>query len=195
MRGLKEFALDYFQELSVAAKRISAENFQQVVSTLLDAYERECSIFVMGNGGSASTASHFACDINKGVSLDLAKRFKMICLNDNIPIMLAYANDNSYEDIFVEQLKNFLKPGDAVMGISGSGNSKNVIKAIQYANEKDATTITFTGFDGGKLAKIARVSMVIPVNDMQKVEDIHLILTHIIMQFLYMGLRAKGPEK
>ena len=191
MRILKEFVHDYFQELSIAAGNISSENFVQVVDTLLRAYKRECSIFVMGNGGSASTASHFACDINKGVSLGLAKRFRMICLNDNIPTMLAYANDNAYEDIFVEQLKNFLEPDDVVIGISGSGNSGNVIKAIQYANGRDATTIAFTGFDGGKLAKTARVSMVIPVNDMQKVEDIHLILTHILMQFLYMSLREE----
>ena len=191
MRGLKEFVHDYFQELSMAARNISSENFDLVVDTLLGAYKRGCSIFVMGNGGSASTASHFSCDINKGVSLGLAKRFRMICLNDNIPTMLAYANDNAYEDIFVEQLKNFLEPGDVVIGISGSGNSGNVIKAIQYANGRDATTISFTGFDGGKLAKIARVSMVIPVNDMQKVEDIHLILTHILMQFLHKSLSAE----
>ncbi|MBT9164878.1 MAG: Phosphoheptose isomerase 1 [candidate division WS2 bacterium] len=157
---------------------------------LFDTYEKGDYVFTMGNGGSGPTASHFTCDMNKSVCCGLQKRFRVICLNDNIPIMLAYANDSSYEDIFIEQLKNFLKPRDVVIGFSGSGNSKNVIKAINYANEIGATTMGFTGFDGGQLTKIAKISVVVPVNDMQKVEDIHLILTHMIMQILYKKLRG-----
>jgi D-sedoheptulose 7-phosphate isomerase len=154
------------------------------VHVILDAYENQRSIFIMGNGGSGATASHFACDINKGASSGLEKRFKVFCLNDNVPTMLAYANDNSYEDIFVEQLKNFLKPEDVIIGISGSGNSKNVIKAIQYANKNEAKSVALTGFDGGKLAEVAKISLTIPVNDMQKTEDVHFILIHMIMQIL-----------
>jgi D-sedoheptulose 7-phosphate isomerase len=182
---IKEFALHYLAELEDAIKSLDIDKLEKVISLISWAYERGHQIFIMGNGGSGSTASHFACDINKGVCFGLEKRFKVICLNDNVPIMLAYANDNSYENIFVEQLKNFLKPDDLVIGISGSGNSENVLKAIDYANKNGAKTIGLTGFNGGKLADMAKVALVTKINDMQKVEDSHLIITHIIMQVLY----------
>jgi D-sedoheptulose 7-phosphate isomerase len=107
--------------------------------------------------------------------------------------MLAYANDVSYDDIFVEQLKNFLSPRDLVIGVSGSGNSANVLKAVQYANTVGAATVAFTGFDGGRLAQLAGTSIVVAVHDMQKVEDVHLILTHMIMQYLCRKLNNGGP--
>ena len=138
----------------------------------------------MGNGGSASTASHFACDINKGVVNGLEKRFRVVCLSDNIPTILAYANDQAYDAIFVEQLANFLTKNDLVIGISGSGNSTNVINAIQYANENSAITIGLTGFNGGELAKVAHQSIIVPSDDMQKIEDMHLIMVHMVMQIL-----------
>ena len=144
----------------------------------------EKMIFIFGNGGSGATASHFAGDFNKGISYGLKKRFKVLCLNDNIPAMLALANDCTYDDIFVEQLKNFLSPGDVVIGISGSGNSKNVLKAISYANQKQATIIALTGFKGGQLKKITQFCLVVPIEDMEKTEDIHLILMHLIKQYL-----------
>lgn len=187
---IKELTVQYLDDLQDTLRHIDLENVERIVNTILAAYENEKQIFIMGNGGSGSTASHFACDINKGVTFGLEKRFKVISLSDNIPTMLAYANDSSYDDIFVEQLKNFLNPGDVVIGISGSGNSRNVIRAIQYANEKGIETIAFTGFDGGEIAKIAKSSFVVPVNDMQKVEDGHLILAHIIMQILVKKLRS-----
>ncbi|MBI5206285.1 MAG: SIS domain-containing protein [Candidatus Firestonebacteria bacterium] len=181
---IKEWTLNYISDLTNVLDNFPIEKFEKITNILLNAYKRDSTIFTFGNGGSGSTASHFACDINKGVSLKLNKKFRVICLNDNIPILLAYANDQSYEDVFIEQLKNFLKPNDVIIGISGSGNSKNVLKAIQYGNENSAITIGFTGFEGGKLVKIAKESFVAPVNDMQKVEDIHIIITHIIMQLL-----------
>jgi len=149
---------------------------------------------LFGNGGSGSTASHFACDINKGVSYGHDKRFKVICLNDNIPTMLAYANDSSYDDIFIEQLKNFLSPGDVVFGISGSGNSENVMRAIEYGNSNGAKTLGFTGFEGGRLGKAAGLSINIASDDMQKIEDIHLILTHMIMQAFCKSLGVPGKQ-
>lgn len=133
----------------------------------------------MGNGGSASTASHFACNFNKELSFNKTNRFKMICLNDNIPTLLAYANDISYDVIFVEQLKNFLKKNDVVIGISGSGNSKNVINAIDFANSVGSITVGLTGFNGGNLKKLAKYSVNTNLNDMQITEDIHLSLCHI----------------
>jgi len=187
---IKEFTVQYLDDLQDTLRNIDLGNVERIVNAILTAYEKDRQIFIMGNGGSGSTASHFACDINKGVSFGLVKRFKVISLSDNIPTMLAYANDSSYDDIFVEQLKNFLNPGDVVIGISGSGNSINVIRAIQYANERGNDTIAFTGFDGGEIAKISKTSFVVPVNDMQKVEDGHLILAHVIMQILEKKLRS-----
>ncbi|MCP5005952.1 MAG: SIS domain-containing protein [Planctomycetes bacterium] len=186
---LKEFVLKYINDLQDTLRDINLEDIEEIVNSILDAYESGKQIFIMGNGGSGSTASHFACDINKGVSLGLEKRFKVVSLCDNVPTMLAYANDCSYDDVFVEQLKNFLNPGDIVIGISGSGNSKNVILAIQYANERGATTIALSGFDGGEIAGIAEKSFVAPIHDMQKVEDVHLILVHMMMQFFHKKLR------
>ncbi len=187
---IKRFALMYLSELKKVLETIPLEKFKEIVNIILGAYWGGHAIFIMGNGGSGATASHFACDINKGACFGLEKRFKVICLNDNVPTMLAYANDSSYEEIFVEQLKNFLKPDDLVIGISGSGNSKNVLKAIEYANDKGAKTLGLTGFDGGNLADLAKVALVIRINDMQKVEDTHLIITHMIMQIAYKKLHA-----
>lgn len=144
---VREFARNYFNELKRVLDCLPLDKIEEFVEYLLAAYEGEKHIFVFGNGGSGVTASHFACDINKGVSSG-PKRFKVMCLNDNIPIILAYANDMSYEDIFVEQLRNYLKPLDCVIGISGSGNSRNVLKAIEYANTAGAKTFGITGYDG-----------------------------------------------
>ena len=126
----KEFFSDYLSELKRVIDNLPLEKFTEITNLILAAYESGHQILTMGNGGSGSTASHFVCDLNKGTCFGLSKRFKAICLNDNIPIMLAYANDVSYKDVFVEQMKNFLKPDDLVIGISGSGNSENVLRAI-----------------------------------------------------------------
>jgi D-sedoheptulose 7-phosphate isomerase len=114
--------------------------------------------------------------------MDLNKKFKMICLNDNLPTLLALANDMSYDAVFVEQLKNFFLPGDLVIGISGSGNSPNVLRAIEYARMHEGATIGLSGFSGGKLASIADIAWIVPVDDMQKIEDMHMIVVHMIMQ-------------
>jgi D-sedoheptulose 7-phosphate isomerase len=142
----------------------------------------------MGNGGSASTASHWVCDILKGCSYGLtSKPFKILSLNDNLPTLLAYANDVGYEDVFVEQLKNFCKNDDLLIAISGSGNSKNVIKAIEYGRTVGAYTVALTGYSGGKLKELAHLSLHINVNDMQVAEDCHSIIMHSTMQSLLYG--------
>ena len=130
------FARQYLNGLNGLLDGFDTEAFDRIVNSILDAYSDEQAIFIMGNGGSASTASHFACDINKGCCLDLDKKFKVICLNDNLPTLLAYANDLDYASVFVEPLKNFFRSGDLVIGISGSGDSENVLRAIRYANDK-----------------------------------------------------------
>lgn len=183
------FLKSYLSELSNIFDRVNKSEFEGLIRELVDSYNRGAHIFICGNGGSASTASHFACDINKGVNFESDKRFKVICLNDNVPTMLAYANDVSYADVFVEQLKNFMKSGDLVIGISGSGNSENVLRAISYGNDRGGRTFGICGFGGGKLKGLAQKSIVIDNNDMQKVEDLHMIIVHCTMQYLDRHLR------
>ncbi|OGC14132.1 phosphoheptose isomerase [candidate division WOR-1 bacterium RIFOXYA2_FULL_37_7] len=180
---------EYFSELERVFHDIDVSQIELLANLFFASLSNDSTVFVFGNGGSAATASHLACDINKGVSFGNDKRFKVICLNDNIPTMMAYANDVSYESIFVEQLKNFLRKNDLVVGFSGSGNSKNVLNAIEYANQSGAITFGMTGFDGGKLKQIARHSLVVEIDDMQKVEDTHLIITHILMRILCNKIR------
>ncbi len=189
---IKHFANGYVSELVSLLNSFQTDQFDLIVKTLLDAYEREKNIFIMGNGGSGSTASHFACDINKGCSMDLDKKFRVYCLNDNIPTMLALANDVSYEAVFVEQMKNFFSPGDVVIGISGSGNSENVLRAIRYANENKGETIGLSGFSGGSLSLLAHIPFVAAIDDMQKIEDLHMIVVHMIMQAVYKVLHPSG---
>lgn len=191
---VKAHSIKYFNEIKSVLDSIDLEVLEKVVNLISKAYYGDCHIFTMGNGGSASNASHFACDINKGVSTPDSRKFKVISLTDNIPLITAYANDLSYEDIFVEQMKNYLKAGDLVIGISGSGKSKNILNAIDYANINKATTIGISGYDGGLLAKKVHLSLNVKVNDMQKCEDVHLILIHIIMQILNRQLQGKNFE-
>jgi D-sedoheptulose 7-phosphate isomerase len=181
---IRQFYQKYAADLSAALSGVSPDRFEEFVHLLEAAYLEERQVFLMGNGGSGSTASHIACDLNKSLSFGKQKRFRAICLNDNLPMLMAYANDFSYEDIFVEPLKNFLRPGDLVVALSGSGNSPNVLKAIDYANSHGAHTVGLSGFDGGKLAGMVRTPVVAPVHDMQKAEDAHLILFHAVFQIL-----------
>ena len=185
-----EYFRSYCADLSKTLEGVSVERFEEFVRALENAYEHGHQVFFMGNGGSASTASHCACDLNKGVSYGRAKRFRVICLNDNLATLTAYSNDVSYEDVFVEQLKNFLEPQDVVVAISGSGNSPNVLKAVAYANSLGAHSVGLCGYDGGKLAGMVRTPLLAHVRDMQKAEDVHVILFHVLMQILCARLPA-----
>lgn len=184
----KAFADQYLRELSDLLKRFDIDQFKQILTRILDAYKGGRTIFIMGNGGSGSTASHFACDINKGCCIDLDRKFRVLCLNDNLPTLLALANDIGYGVVFEEQLKNFFKAGDLVIGISGSGNSENVLRAIRYAKDHGGETVGLSGFSGGKLSKMVDVPFVAPVDDMQKIEDIHMIVVHMLMQAVHGAL-------
>ena len=181
MKKLASSVESYFTTLKNTIDALNREEILTFFSLLLEAREKEHSIFIMGNGGSAATASHFVCDFNKGLSQPGKKRFKFISLNDNVPSMLAYGNDLGYEDIFVEQLRNFMKPGDLVLGISGSGNSMNVVKAIEYAKANGAITCCLLGYDGGKLKKSSQNCVHVTINNMQIVEDLHMVLAHMTM--------------
>jgi D-sedoheptulose 7-phosphate isomerase len=199
MKGQFRAEIDgYFEKLKRTLDLISRDELEGFLALLLDALDRGCHVFIMGNGGSSSTASHFVADFNKGLSLGKKKRFRFICLADNTATITAYANDLSYDDIFVEQLRNFLEPADLVIAISGSGNSRNVIKAIEYANAVGATTLGLTGYDGGALRKLARHGVHIPIDDMQVTEDLHMVLDHMAYAILGRYLPAEdapgGPH-
>ncbi len=184
--------------LKLLENKISALDIRQInkiVNILKTAYDSEHTIFAMGNGGSGTTASHLVCDFNRGASAGSVKKFKVISLNDNVPSLSAIANDIGYDAVFEEQLKNFLRPGDVVLGISVSGNSKNIIRAIEYANKHGATTIGLCGFDGGQLKKIAQYPLHVKVDDMKIAEDIHSIVSHILMKMLGAALIKEKNKK
>jgi D-sedoheptulose 7-phosphate isomerase len=177
----------YLQSVQRNVAELDIAEIDAICKILKKAYDEERTIFFMGNGGSASTASHIAADINKGACLNAQKKFRVMALTDNLPVIMAIANDIGYDSIFEEQLKNFARPGDVVLGISGSGNSPNVIKAVQYAKQLGCTTIGVCGYDGGKLKPLVDNCFHVKLNDMQIVEDVHLMLGHILMRVLYIG--------
>lgn len=174
----------YLESLIKVLKNLDTREIEICCDVILEAREKSRNIFICGNGGSAATASHFACDINKGVSLGLDKRFKVIPLTDNFSTITAYSNDINYECVFLEQLKNYFEEGDVLIAISGSGNSKNIINVVDYVNKHNGITIGWTGFDGGILKKISKYSMNANEMDMQRSEDVHMIYVHILMKVL-----------
>ena len=178
---LREMIEHYLESEIDILKKLDTEAVQKVVKAFEEAYERESAIYVFGNGGSAGTASHMANDFNKGISEYTEKKFRFQCLNDNIPTMLAVANDIGYDDVFSFQLKNKVKEKDLVIGISGSGNSENVIRALNCAKEQGAITMGIVGYHGGKVADIADIVFHVPLCNMQIVEDVHMILNHMVM--------------
>jgi D-sedoheptulose 7-phosphate isomerase len=172
----------YLNDTAEVIRSLPVAQIERIVETLWQACQEGRQIFVCGNGGSAMAASHLACDLGKGTATPGRPRFKVIALTDNVALITAYANDLSYEDIFVEQLINLYQPGDVVLGISGSGNSENVLRALRYAREQGGVTIGFTGFAGGKMKDLAEECLIVPKHDMQMVEDAHVVLMHVLMQ-------------
>lgn len=179
----KEITL-YFEKVKAAIDKVSKDDLNNLLNLLNKARDEGKFVFVCGNGGSASTASHYCCDFNKGISNEQKSKFRFICLSDNVPSMMAYANDYNWEEIFIGPLRNLFNPGDYVIGISGSGNSSNVVKALQYANEHAGISIGITGYDGGIVKQISQHNIHIPVMDMQISEDLHLMLDHCMMSIL-----------
>lgn len=168
------------------------EAIRDVVGILHHARLNDHQVLILGNGGSAATASHFACDLGKGTEVPGYPCFRAIALTDNMPLFSAYANDCGYEHVFARQLANLMRPGDIVIGISGSGNSINVLKAIELARTMQATTIGFVGFDGGQLKETVDLCIHVPSDCMEQVEDIHLMLEHLICTCLR---KAIGLDK
>lgn len=182
----------YFNRVADSLSNIDIDCIEKLVDLLLKARENGNTIYIFGNGGSGATASHVTGDFLKGISYGLDKRFRVQCLNDNISGMMAISNDLTYEEIFIEQLKAFLKKDDVVIGISGSGNSANVVKAMAYAKDHGAFTVAFCGYKGGKIKEMAELAIHAPVQDMEITEDVHIIIFHAIKQV--MMKRLKGDD-
>jgi D-sedoheptulose 7-phosphate isomerase len=159
---------------------LAAVDFRQVEAILLRARDEGRTVFIIGNGGSAATASHMANDLNKGAAVAGQRRFRALALTDNVPLITAWANDTRYEQIFVEQMANFIRPGDVLIAISGSGNSPNVIAALEWARGEGAVTIGLTGGSGGRLLGLVDCCLLVPSNRMEQIEDMHLVLAHAI---------------
>lgn len=179
-------ARQYFEELQRVVLGLSHDAINQIADTLVKANESGRTVYLFGNGGSASLASHLACDLGKGTAYcNGGKRFRVLALTDNLPTLTAWANDSSYEDVFSEQLRNFVQPQDVAFAISASGNSKNVLNALEVAREVGATTVGISGFQGGKMKALCEICVVVPSDNMQIIEDVHLAMAHSIFRIVY----------
>jgi len=188
-------AKQYFEELRRVMVSLPKEGIDQIADTLVGAYDAGRTVYLCGNGGSAALASHFACDLGKGTAYcNGGKRFRVLSLTDNLPTLTAWANDSGYENVYSEQLKNFVQPRDVACAISGSGNSKNVLKALQVAREAGAATVGISGFQGGAMKSLCDLCVIVPSQDMQIIEDLHLAIAHSIFRIVHarisLGLMA-----
>ena len=183
MKEKTDFIKNFFEQQNSCLKKLFdyTETIEKIVDSLVEARDKGSQIFTMGNGGSGSTASHLVSDLLKTSIIKNTSRFKAISLVDNVPVLLAWANDVSYEDIFIEQLRNFITERDVVIGFSGSGKSKNVLKAMKHAKEKGATCIGFTGMSGGDFPKFSNICLIVPENDMLIIESTHMMICHCII--------------
>jgi D-sedoheptulose 7-phosphate isomerase len=170
----------YIEDLKTVLDQISRQDLLAIIEALSKARQEGRTIYICGNGGSASTASHMVCDLSKNTRRDDAKRLRVIGLTDIVPTMTAYANDEGYDRIFAEPILSLLQPGDVLMAISGSGNSPNVLRGVEAANQIGATTIGLTGFQGGQLKELVDICLVVPYDSLEQIEDVHLIINHIL---------------
>jgi D-sedoheptulose 7-phosphate isomerase len=174
----------YLEELSATIQKLPLPAIDRMVRLFLEAYDRARTIFLFGNGGSAALASHMACDLGKGTAPAAGKRLRAVALTDNLALITAWANDTRYEDVFAEQLENLLHPGDVACAISATGNSPNVLAALRFARQAGAVTAGITGFRGGKMESLCDVCLVVPSDNMQIIEDLHLSISHSVFRVL-----------
>jgi D-sedoheptulose 7-phosphate isomerase len=189
---------EYFGGLCATLKRLDTGPLAEIVAVLLRAQEDNKAVFTMGNGGHANTAAHMINDIAKhSISSDTkdsvvsAKRFRTMCLNDSVSLLTGVANDMGYDHVFSEQLKNWCQPGDVVIGVSGSGNSPNVLNAFEVAKQRGATTICFSGKGGGKARQLADICIVVPSDKMVQIEDVHLAINHAVADELKKAVQER----
>ena len=177
---MMNFPAEYKGKLLATLETIELSKVDEIIRVLGRARDEDRQIFICGNGGSAATANHFACDMVKGASYGREKRFRITALSEQIPTLTAYANDVGYDAVFVEQLKNFAREGDVLIALSGSGNSPNVIRAVEYANSIGCLTIGLSGRNGGKLKPLVQLNVHIPEDHMGRIEDAHMAVCHMI---------------
>jgi D-sedoheptulose 7-phosphate isomerase len=182
--GTAHYVRDYLDTLKDLLDAVDVRDVEAVVDLLVDAHQNDRRLVLCGNGGSGSTSSHLVCDFQKNILLDGGKAFEVVALTDSPALLSAWGNDTSFENIFAGQARTWLRGGDVLIAISGSGNSPNVLKAVEVANEVGATSIGFCGYGGGKLAKMASRSIVVDKRNMQQVEDLHMVLGHVIFSAL-----------
>jgi len=193
-------ARQYFKELQRVVALISHAALDEIARILVGAFELQRTVYTFGNGGSAALASHLACDLGKGTAYcNGGKRLRVLALTDNLPTLTAWANDAGYEDVFSEQLRNFVRAQDVAFAISGSGNSKNVLNALHVARESGAATVGITGFEGGQMKALCDICAIVPSNNMQIIEDVHLAMAHSIFRIVHSRLSrrtmaASAPE-
>ncbi len=174
----------YLSDMQGTLGKLPIEEIERVVNVMREARAQRKRIFLFGNGGSAATASHLACDLGKGTNKHGRPRLRGIALTDNVPLISAWANDSSYEDIFAQQLQEQVEPGDIAVAISGSGNSPNVLNGVKVARSAGAITVGLTGFDGGDLKGLVDLCIIVPDHSIDQVEDVHLMLGHVIASCL-----------
>jgi len=182
---ISQFITSYFDEVQKTIKKLNGKEISKAIEKILDAYQNDKKVYILGNGGSASIASHLACDLGKGtlnrVYDENEKRVKVISLTDNTALITAYANDVGYDAIFIQQLRNLIEKDDILIAISGSGNSKNVIKAVKYSKKVGATVIAFSGFEkGGELATLSDIKIISKTSHYGPIEDTHMMIGHLI---------------
>lgn len=176
---------DYLGGIGALVARIPQDQVGRVAEVLRDVYRADGVIYVCGNGGSAATASHFALDLAKGTQRDVKRRrVRAVALTDSTPLLTAWGNDTTYASVFAEQLEAWYRPGDCLVAISGSGNSPNVLEAVALVNQRGGVTCGLTGYAGGKLGTVATHSVIIPSDDLEKIEDCHMILCHLYTAYL-----------
>lgn len=183
----------YLEEVTQTLSALPVDRIQDVVEVLLSANYVGSTVFIVGNGGSAATASHFACDLAKGTITPGRPRLRVTALTDNVPLMTAWSNDVAYEDLFVEQLRGLMRRGDVLVAISGSGNSPNVLKAVEFARQIGGVTLGLSGFEGGQLSELVDISVVVPSQCMEHIEDVHLTLCHLVCTVLRERMRQTEP--
>lgn len=186
---------DYISLEIETLRKLDVDAINEALNLLMETAKNHKRIYVFGNGGSSATASHIQNDFGKGVSEYVEDKFRFQCLNDNVPTVMAIANDIGFEEIYRFQLRGVIEPGDVVIAISASGNSANVINAVEYAKEQGNKIIGMTGFSGGKLKELSDISLHAPINSMQVTEDIHMIFDHLMMSMFYQHLCGKNHLK
>jgi D-sedoheptulose 7-phosphate isomerase len=186
----------YFERLASLVPLLPYEAMDRIVEFIVRACRQDRTIFVFGNGGSAASASHMICDLSKGARQTAETvRIKALALTDNVPLLTAWGNDLSYEHVFSEQLKNFLKPGDVVLALSCTGNSANVLAALRTARHMGAVTAALAGFDGGVMKALCHVCAIVPCDNMQMIEDLHQAMLHSICSSVSQYLRDAKPAR